>query len=48
MPLRDYRQSARVNAVQEAQRQIVNALTAFLAERWFDDVAAAVGANDAR
>lgn len=36
------------HAVQEAQRQIVNALTAFFAERWFDDIAAAVGANDAR
>ncbi|WP_152226965.1 TetR/AcrR family transcriptional regulator [Pseudomonas sp. SCB32] len=38
MPPRDYRQSARADAVQDTERQIVDALIALLAERWFDEV----------
>ncbi|MBN9536550.1 MAG: TetR family transcriptional regulator, partial [Alphaproteobacteria bacterium] len=48
MPPRAYRQSARANAVQDTERQIVDALIALLEERWFDeitldDIAAAAG-----
>ncbi|MCW3480635.1 TetR/AcrR family transcriptional regulator [Neisseriaceae bacterium JH1-16] len=48
MPPRAYRQSARANAVQETEQQIVDALIALLEERWFDeitldDIAAAAG-----
>jgi len=38
MPPRDYRQSARADAVQDTERQIVDALIALLAERWFDEI----------
>lgn len=48
MSPRAYRQSARANAVQDTEQQIVDALNALLAERWFDeitldDIAAAAG-----
>lgn len=48
MSPRAYRQSARANAVQDTEQQIVGALNALLAERWFDeitldDIAAAAG-----
>jgi len=48
MPPRAYRQSARANAVQENEQQIVDALIVLLEERWFDeitldDIAAAAG-----
>lgn len=48
MSPRAYRQSARANAVQDTERQIVDALIALLEERWFDeitldDIAAAAG-----
>ena len=48
MPPRAYRQSARANAVQDTERQMVAALIALLEERWFDeitldDIAAAAG-----
>lgn len=48
MPPRAYRQSARANAVQDTERQIVDALIALLEGRWFDeitldDIAAAAG-----
>ncbi|WP_432261903.1 TetR/AcrR family transcriptional regulator [Cupriavidus sp. TMH.W2] len=48
MSPRVYRQSARANAVQDTERQIVDALIALLEERWFDeftldDIAAAAG-----
>ncbi len=48
MSPRAYRQSARAEAVQDTERQIVDALLALLAERWFDeitldDIAAAAG-----
>ncbi|VTU23371.1 TetR/AcrR family transcriptional regulator [Variovorax sp. PBL-E5] len=47
-PTRTYRQSARANAVQDTEQQIIAALIALLAERWFDeitldDIAAAAG-----
>ncbi|ENN88401.1 regulatory protein, TetR [Rhizobium freirei PRF 81] len=38
MSPRGYRQSARANAVQDTEQQIVDALTALLAERWFDEI----------
>jgi AcrR family transcriptional regulator len=48
MPPRAYRQSARAEAVQDTEQHIVDALSALLAERWFDeitldDIAAAAG-----
>lgn len=48
MSPRAYRQSARANAVQDTERQIVDALNVLLEERWFDeitldDIAAAAG-----
>jgi AcrR family transcriptional regulator len=48
MPPRAYRQSARAAAVQDTEQHIVDALSALLAERWFDeitldDIAAAAG-----
>ncbi|MDH2381829.1 helix-turn-helix domain containing protein [Bradyrhizobium sp. CER78] len=48
MSPRAYRQSARADAVQDTERQIVDALRALLEERWFDeitldDIAAAAG-----
>ncbi|WP_213302262.1 TetR/AcrR family transcriptional regulator [Paraburkholderia sacchari] len=48
MSPRAYRQSARANAVQDTEQQIVDALFALLAARWFDeitldDIAAAAG-----
>lgn len=48
MSPRAYRQSARANAVQDNERQIVDALIALLEARWFDeitldDIAAAAG-----
>ena len=48
MSPRAYRQSARASAVQDTEKQIVDALIALLAERWFDeitldDIAAAAG-----
>ncbi|MDE2332306.1 MAG: TetR/AcrR family transcriptional regulator [Bradyrhizobium sp.] len=48
MSPRVYRQSARANAVQDTEQQIVDALIALLAEHWFDeitldDIAAAAG-----
>ncbi|MFS8048628.1 TetR/AcrR family transcriptional regulator [Rhizobium sp. BR 314] len=48
MSPRAYRQSARADAVLDTEQQIVDALTALLAERWFDeitldDIAAAAG-----
>ncbi len=48
MSPRAYRQSARANAVLDTEQQIIDALTALLAERWFDeitldDIAAAAG-----
>lgn len=48
MSPRVYRQSARASAVLDTEQQIVDALTALLAERWFDeitldDIAAAAG-----
>lgn len=47
-PARTYRQSARADAVQDTEQQIITALIALLAERWFDeitldDIAAAAG-----
>jgi len=47
-PTRPYRQSARANAVQDTEQQIIAALIALLEERWFDeitldDIAAAAG-----
>ncbi|MDE2602670.1 MAG: TetR/AcrR family transcriptional regulator [Bradyrhizobium sp.] len=38
MSPRVYRQSARANAVQDTEQQIVGALIALLAERWFDEI----------
>ncbi|WP_024925047.1 helix-turn-helix domain-containing protein [Mesorhizobium sp. NBIMC_P2-C2] len=38
MSPRAYRQSARAEAVQDTEQQIVEALTALLAERWFDEI----------
>jgi len=48
MSPRAYRQSARADAVQDTEQQIVDALIALLGERWFDeitldDIAAAAG-----
>ncbi len=48
MSPRAYRQSARAEAVQDTEQHIVDALSALLAERWFDeitldDIAAAAG-----
>ncbi|MGG6897743.1 TetR/AcrR family transcriptional regulator [Rhizobium sp. BR 315] len=38
MSPRGYRQSARANAVHDTEQQIVDALTALLGERWFDEI----------
>lgn len=38
MSPRAYRQSARANAVQDNEQQIVDALRALLEERWFDEI----------
>lgn len=38
MSPRAYRQSARADAVQDTEQQIVDALTTLLGERWFDEI----------
>ena len=38
MSPRAYRQSARAEAVQDTEQQVVNALRALLEERWFDEI----------